>query len=96
MLTITLQAINRIIPNYIVEEYKRKVSQMIETEIINYKEHETILKILMFLNSTHGRDESFSLMKKCILLLENNLNNLNPVELITLYEVLFCIFIIAF
>lgn len=63
------------------------MTNLIDNGVICVNEHRTILKILLFLNYPQWRNQNSELITKCILLFENNINKLNMVELLILYEV---------
>lgn len=86
-LSICLTHLNEFHTQEILQKYKLKVREMIDNGILTGKEHKTIVKILLMLNSSARRDESLDLIRKCSLLLENNINELGAAEIIILNEV---------
>lgn len=91
-LTVALNVLHYIVPNWVLLAYKRKVNELIDMGVVNSIHYRTMLKILLFLNYPQRRLQNFPLMKKCMLLLEGALDNMSARELVILYEVRFLLF----
>lgn len=87
LITTILTHLNHIVTDNILEVYKKKVSYLLENDILNNSTTKSLIKAANFLNFPHWSQRNTNEIRSLLLLLEGNTKNLQEKELILVANV---------
>lgn len=87
LITICLSHLHKLVTTDIMNMYVEKVNELLERNVINAETVRSILKVVNFLNYPQWSQENIKIIRKLILLVNNNIDKFQTRELVAMFKV---------